>query len=257
MLENDLQKIGLTEKEAKVYLASLELGETSVQKIAQKSKVNRATTYVVLEQLMEKGIVSSIEKGKKRFFVATGPYALKHVIRDQAEVINEKKNKLETLFPRLKRVHNALPNRAVVRYYEGKEALQSIRELFLQSKSKQLHSFFSEEEVLNVFDQPDRERYSARRRELGVKYTAIYNPAEGKEVAPKTETTEVLPVNKSDYHFPCDVTVFDDYVSISILSGLPSGILIESESIANTFRSIFKLAYEAAQEQSKQEQVSK
>ena len=248
MLENDLQKIGLTEKEAKVYLASLELGESSVQKISQKAKVNRATTYVILEQLMEKGAISSVEQGKKRLFVASGPYSLKQVIRHQAEEIGKKKEKLEKLFPKLKKVHNVLPNRAVVRYYEGREALQSIRELFLESKSKQMHAFYSEEEVMNVFDKDDRQSYSARRRKEKIHYTAIFNPKDdgGEQPLKNDEDTDIVSVAKDKYHFPCDITIFDDHVSIAILSGLPSGILIESESIAETFRSIFKLAYEAA-----------
>ena len=43
-LDKELQKIGLSEKEAKVYLAALELGQASVQNIARKAEVNRATT---------------------------------------------------------------------------------------------------------------------------------------------------------------------------------------------------------------------
>ena len=85
MIENDLQKIGLTEKEAKVYLAALELGQSTVQQISQKAKVNRATTYVILESLMDKSVIKTLEQGKKRFFVAEGPYALKNVIRKQQE----------------------------------------------------------------------------------------------------------------------------------------------------------------------------
>lgn len=249
MLVNDLQKIGLTEKEAKVYLASLELGETSVQKIANKAKVNRATTYVQLEQLVEKGVMQAVEKGSKRYFVATGPYALKNLIRKRSEEIDEKKEKLESLFPKLKTLHDKLPNRAVVRYYEGKEALQSVRELFLETKSKEIHGFYSEEEVLNVFEFQNRKEYSERRIEAKISYKGIYNPAdESYHSAEKLPYTEIIPVSKDKYKFPCDISVFDDYVSISILSGLPSGILIESSSIAETFRSIFKLAYEAANE---------
>ena len=66
MLEQELQKIGLSEKEAKVYLAAMELGQAPVQKIAQKAKVNRATTYVILEGLQKKGVITTVDHEKKR-----------------------------------------------------------------------------------------------------------------------------------------------------------------------------------------------
>ena len=68
MLERELMEIGLNEKEVKVYLASLELGQSAVQAIANKSGVNRATTYFVIEGLTTKGLISSFHQGKKQFF---------------------------------------------------------------------------------------------------------------------------------------------------------------------------------------------
>ena len=73
MIENELKKLGLSEKEIKVYLALLELGEAAVQKISQKSKVNRATTYVILEGLAKKNLVSEIEKKGKTLYGAQDP----------------------------------------------------------------------------------------------------------------------------------------------------------------------------------------
>ena len=67
MLKEQLEKIGLAEKEAKVFLASLELGSSAAQKIAKKAEINRATTYVIIEKLMKKGLMSSVEKGKRLF----------------------------------------------------------------------------------------------------------------------------------------------------------------------------------------------
>ena len=63
-----LKQLGLLEKEAKVYLASLELGEATVLELAKKSALNRTTVYVEIEKLGQRGLVSSIEKGKKRYF---------------------------------------------------------------------------------------------------------------------------------------------------------------------------------------------
>ena len=64
MFERELVEIGLNEKEAKVYLASLELGQSAVQGISSRSGVNRATTYFIIEGLTAKGLISSFHQGK-------------------------------------------------------------------------------------------------------------------------------------------------------------------------------------------------
>ncbi len=56
---DELKNAGLSENEAKVYLAALELGETSVYRLAKKSLVKRTTTYLAVETLKEKGLMNS------------------------------------------------------------------------------------------------------------------------------------------------------------------------------------------------------
>ena len=46
-LAKKLEAVGLTEKQAKVYVAALFLGPAAVQRIAEQAEVNRATTYVI------------------------------------------------------------------------------------------------------------------------------------------------------------------------------------------------------------------
>jgi len=53
-----LKHIGLSNNEAKVYLAMLELGPSPVLDIAAKAAINRPTTYVQIELLKKKGLVS-------------------------------------------------------------------------------------------------------------------------------------------------------------------------------------------------------
>ena len=55
MYEKELQDLGLSEKEAKVYLTALEMGAETAQNIAKKANVNRATTYVQIDSLKAKG----------------------------------------------------------------------------------------------------------------------------------------------------------------------------------------------------------
>ena len=100
----DLEKFGLGEKEAKVYLASLELGPSTAAQIAQKADVNRATTYVAVESLIKQGLLSSHEKDSKTFFSAEDPAMLKRLLDQQREEVKNKLSSLEELLPGLARM---------------------------------------------------------------------------------------------------------------------------------------------------------
>ena len=58
-LKNGLKELGFSEKESEVYLAMLELGPAAVQDIAKKAGVNRSTTYVMIESLKRRGLIST------------------------------------------------------------------------------------------------------------------------------------------------------------------------------------------------------
>src|SRR5476649_337526 len=96
-----VQALGLSDKEAKVYVAALFLGPAPVQKIAEQAEVNRATAYVILSQLADLGLVSQSTEGKKTVFVAEGPEALTHLFDRQIEQVEERRKDLETLLPEL------------------------------------------------------------------------------------------------------------------------------------------------------------
>jgi sugar-specific transcriptional regulator TrmB len=54
-----LMKLGLTEYEARVYIATVALGEGTIKAISAESGVPRSRTYDVLERLAEKGMVEA------------------------------------------------------------------------------------------------------------------------------------------------------------------------------------------------------
>ena len=79
-LKKELEHLGLSEKESRVYLAALELGPSPVQDISHKAHVNRATTYVMIEALSARGLLSTFQKGKKRFYAAESPDRLLTIV---------------------------------------------------------------------------------------------------------------------------------------------------------------------------------
>jgi len=84
-----LQKIGLAESEAKVYLANLEIGPSSIIKIAQKSGLTRQTVYTLMPKLVEAGLIKEITNGIKRHFEATNPDTLKDRVLAISSQIDE------------------------------------------------------------------------------------------------------------------------------------------------------------------------
>ena len=82
-----LQELGLSEAEAKVYLALLETGSTLAGQIIKKTGLHRGTTYQILQRLKEKGLVSSIIKGKKQYFEPASPDRLMDVLKERQDKI--------------------------------------------------------------------------------------------------------------------------------------------------------------------------
>jgi len=89
-IELELRKLGITEKEAKIYLAGLELGPSSVQKIAQLTKITRPTTYETIRKLEQKGLFSEAKQKTKRYFTAQSPERILGILRTQKREIEEK-----------------------------------------------------------------------------------------------------------------------------------------------------------------------
>ena len=85
MYEKILREIGLSQNEARVYEALLQLGGASVQEIAIKSKVHRRNVYDSLSKLMEKGLASeAFVKGEKNFN-AVNPKRLLGLLKEKEE----------------------------------------------------------------------------------------------------------------------------------------------------------------------------
>src|SRR3990172_6643061 len=137
-LAQELEKIGLSEKEARVYLASLELGPSTAQTIAAKATVNRPTTYIMIESLIKRGLMSSFEKGKKRFFVAAPPHQLMYIINQQKHEILRKENIVSSILSALSSISESHDNKPSVIMYEGIDGIRAVQEDIVNTNANEL-----------------------------------------------------------------------------------------------------------------------
>lgn len=118
-LDTILQNFGLTPKEASLYLATLELGSASVQKIAAKSGLVRSTAYEILEVLRRKGLVTTFLKKHIRHYSAEDPNQVLNFAQSRVDTLKEALPELQALVGKSRQ-------RPTVRFYEGKGGIQIV-----------------------------------------------------------------------------------------------------------------------------------
>lgn len=245
MLERDLIEIGLNEKEAKVYLSSLELGQSTVQDISRKAEVNRATAYFVIENLMKKGLMSSFHKGKKQYFVAADPDRLIEVLEEEKNNIVRKEEGLKKLLPQLQSINNKQKDRPVVRYYEGKEGIKTMVSEVLKAAKGDVNMAYSVDAINNLFSEEEKIQWRKIRIKRDLYTKAIYTYKNGTlENIPKSDSRKV-PLEK--FPITCDIAVYDEKVRIADLDKRLIGVVIEDKEIAKSMKAILDLAWEAAE----------
>ena len=244
----DLQGIGLSNKEAKVYLASLEIGQASVQNISKKANVNRATTYSILDALIAKGLVSTFEKGKKTFFNATSPDYLSSMFEMRKKEVEEKQKHFQNMLPQLKLIHNQQEDKPVIRFYDGKQGLLTCVEEYITAttgeKDEPIRMIYNKDRLDELFDEDDLAWFRKKRLTRKIKSRVLYNSVK-KELRSNHHGTRIK-INSKEYPISSDIGIYGDYVRIASLGKRLSSVLIKDKEIAKTMKSIFELAWEAS-----------
>ncbi|MGM5488610.1 MAG: TrmB family transcriptional regulator [Nanobdellota archaeon] len=97
----DLMGLGLTDGEARVYLALIRLGASTVGPISKESGVTYSNVYDILERLMKKGIASYMLRSKTKYYQASGPEQLEGYLHKKELEISEQKDRLRSIMPSL------------------------------------------------------------------------------------------------------------------------------------------------------------
>lgn len=238
MLEKYLQEIGLNEKESAVYTALLQVDNDSVIDISKKTKINRSTTYLVLDSLSKKGLVSEVKLDKKVRFQAEPPERLETYIERQKIVLDERGKRLKDIIPQLKSVERATGERPVIKIYEGKDGIVgSFEEYFKTIPNNSVsYSIYSKDLVDQIFSPKVREKFLAIRVGKNVKSKAIYTKTG--DTIPESALSSRIKIDDKKYPLFCDISICEDEVHISTLHGHLLGILIKNQDIAKTLKSL-------------------
>jgi len=242
-LEKLLEEFGLNQKEAKTYLANLELGPATIQEIANKSEVGRVNTYYIIEKLINRGIIHRTYKQNKELFESDEPNNLLKIMQNRT-------NNFQKMLPRLNMLSKSekLPS---VRFYEGEEGMKSIYEDSLRSKTEILG--WSNTANLELYMAEYFHDYFKRRAKKGIFIKAIVNnlpTAHEYRKHDKELLREIRIVPKEMMDIVPECYIYGNKIAFMSLRE-KIGVLIESKDIAEAQRKLFNLAWETAEKYSK------
>ncbi len=133
-----LKDIGLSEHEAATYLLLQQYDALTVTQLARHSDIHRVSLYGILEQLSQKGLVSSYKKAGKTFFTALDPkHLLTYLDREKDEHavrISKLRKEVEELLPSLQSNLRRNTTKPKVQFYEGEKGMREAYEDTLTAK---------------------------------------------------------------------------------------------------------------------------
>ncbi|MDP2947832.1 MAG: helix-turn-helix domain-containing protein [Nanoarchaeota archaeon] len=233
----DFEKIGLTKNQAKIYLSLIKLDEATAQQIMNESELHRSRVYDGLEKLQESGLVSFVVKDFKKYFQAAKPEKLRDYIQEQHEFV-------ERIIPEINLMQGTKKEEINGTVYKGKEGLKTIHSQMLK-EGKTIYVLGAKGYIFSElgFFIPNFERERIKKK---IKFVCLWDNEEAKERSKNQKLIEgkILPAGYSSNGV---VNIFGNKVAIVLWKERhPSGFIIESKEIADSYRKWFDLLWKVA-----------
>ena len=227
-----LEDIGLTPKEADVYLALVGMKSVSMSEIMARANVSRKSIYEIMQRLLDRGLVSyTIKDGKKRFNAANPERLL--------EILKKKEENLRAVLPEILAKYREDAERTTVEVFLGIDGIRTVSDKILAVR-KPMYAVSGNAEMhshLKYYTPA----FVKKRVLLNIKRSVVYN--EGvRKMNLDLPLTEIRYVPE-EYNSPIQFTVYGDNVNLLIYSDVPVAVHIQNSDIAKSFMNHFKLMW--------------
>jgi len=258
-IKNNLQKVGLTDKEAVVYSTLLELGGAYPSKIAEITKINRSTVYKILLDLSIKGLINEIEKSKKNFYQIENPRRITRYVKDKVNIINDQFENAQKLIPEIEGLYNLFADKPKVLYFEGQEDVMQIYSDHLNvTKPYEMVAWANTTYLKDLLKLKFFFHYRKTKEKLGITTRGIVPDTEYDQKFVNNTYKNIGIAEKywpfmkyiphQDFSFQGEITVYgEDKVSIVNLNKNHfTGTIIQDKTIHNMMKMIFELSWKGA-----------
>jgi len=238
-----LKKIGLSDKEIKVYLAGLKAGPLKASALTRKTGFSRPSTYDTLKSLSNKGLVNTTGKSYNLRFVMVEPAHLDDLLERKKRDLETLQKNLKKSLPEFESLYNPKGVIPKIRFYEGIEGMKTIWEESLKCQNKEILGIMPSLDMFLTMGEDFIKYFVDMRVKKGIKTRTIR--LESKEVKidyfqkHKEQLRDVRYAPK-DLIFNMAVLIYDDKTAFISSKRENFGFVVQSQEFTDYQKSIFE-----------------
>lgn len=242
MIENIFQEFGLTQYETKVYLALIELGESTTGQILSKANIHSGKIYQILDSLKNKGFVSEVIKNGVRRYTPTEPNEILEFFEKKRKDIDQQEIIFKDILPELIKKINETKEEIHIEIFTGfqgmKKAFDKEIRLYKKSGFLRINGITNYNRFPKKFVNYFQYYIFQKREESKVKIKKIIDKEAKNNVHEKQAQIRLL-----RYSSIITFNTLEDLIIISVWTEEPLFLTIESKEISKAFRENFDLLW--------------
>lgn len=244
-LQKALLLLGLNAKEVKFYETCFRLGPSTINEIAKEAKIQRSTSYLIAQELLDKGFLEEDLRGYKKKLYAVDPKRILQMVGNKQRLFRRYEVELTEDLPELQATYNLSETRPKVKVYEGnqgllrvwKDILSTNGEILLWTNQQTDNLVFGKERHISFIEERIRKGIYAR-------VLAVDN-TEGRQLQAldrsNNRQTKVLPKKTN---FSAETYIYDNKVAILDYNKDIIGVIIESAPISSSNKATFEMVWD-------------
>ncbi len=248
-INQSLQRLGMSDKEAVIYEACLNKGEIGILELARITALSRSTAYFVADELVKKGLLKFVQKGAHRIYSAEDPRKFEALLEQERSNLNRKSVLLQSALPSLNMRYSGATNKPVVSYYVGQLEMRHILEDILIAGDDEVlyvgEAALLDEAVGNKY----LKSWIKRRVAVGIRTRGIRKQESELDeplYIPGKENLRETRFGPKEFHSPVFTVIYSNKVAHISSAVEAYGVLIESKDLSISMRNWFDVLWAAA-----------
>ena len=224
----------------------MDLGISSTGNIIKKSGISSSKVYLILERLLQKGLISQVDKNNVKYFQAADPIRLKDYMNEKKDELEFKSKEINDLIPKLQSKHKMLSDIQETTMFQGIKGFQSARSEFISDlKNGDEYVVFGSQVPLQEIYKNSIIKFNEDNKKRGIKTRLIYNTKfrDIKKLYIKYSNAQVRFIEN---FLPSSIAISKSKILLMAYGENPIQVLIKNKELAYSHKTFFESMWSIA-----------